>query len=286
MSRPHASIAAAALAPLALGLAAGPMSSRTHDTAAPTMSSSRSKVSCQAVLSACPDVGCAQEGSSDAITNELKRRVPNAGVARTLTFDDFKRLQDDEVSAFGDEKIEPTESDRTAKLHNLKLPGGRVSEGDLVQVMGYLVGRPHANNGESVNCKLTGTANNDFHLTLADDPGADETSGIVVEMTPQVRDTPARRTTWTLMRLVSVQTQQLQVLATGQLFYDNKHHVNDDPENVHAGDPKRFSLFEVHPVIQFYVCNLPTTCDPAQPSDWITLESYKGAKGTRTPPPA
>jgi len=50
-----------------------------------------------------------------------------------------------------------------------------------VQVVGYLVGKPHANSGESVNCKLTGATNNDFHLTLADDPASEEFSGIVVD---------------------------------------------------------------------------------------------------------
>jgi hypothetical protein len=269
MSRSHPAIAAATLAPLALGLAAGPLSSATRggtSTRAAAVSA-RGKIACAATLLACPEAGCAHDGTSDAVTNELKRRVPAAGTPRTLTLDDFKRLQDDEIAAFGDDKIEPAEAERTQGLSNLKVAGGRVSEGDLVQVVGFLVGKPHANSGESVNCKLTGSTNNDFHLTIADDPTADEFSGIVVEMTPQVRPK-----TWTLRRVSDAQKLARPVLVVGQLFYDNKHHVNDDPENPSGGDPKRFSLFEVHPVTQFFVCRTTDQCDPARAADWTPLE--------------
>jgi hypothetical protein len=270
MSRQHSAIAAATLVPLALGLAAGPLSSPTRGGARTTSTEAhaRTKVACAASLLACPEAGCAHDGSSDAVTNELKRRVPPAGAPRTLTLDDFKRLQDDEIAVFGDDKIEPDEAERTKGLRNLKVDGGRVSEGDLVQVVGFLVGKPHANSGESVNCKLTGSTNNDFHLTIADDPASDEFNGIVVEMTPQ-----ARPKTWTLKRVTAVQKLERPVLVVGQLFYDNKHHVNDDPENPGGGDPKRFSLFEVHPVTQFFVCRTTDQCDPARAADWTTLEA-------------
>src|ERR1700716_1413224 len=120
MSRQHSAIAAATLAPLALGLAAGQFSSvaRGGTRATATAASGKTKIACAASLLACPEAGCAHEGSSDAVTNALKRAVPAGGNPRTLTLDDFKRLQDDEVAAFGDDKIEPDEAERTKGLHN------------------------------------------------------------------------------------------------------------------------------------------------------------------------
>jgi len=277
MPKQNAAISAATLAPLAIALATGSLTGASGAVAsrsarATAATGANSKVACAAVLVACPEDGCAHAGTSDAVTNELKRRVPTSGAPRTLTFDDFKRLQDDEIAAFGDDKTEPTAAERS-KLHNLAVGGGVVSEGDLVQIVGFLVGKSHANSGESVNCKLTGTTNNDFHITIADDPSSDEFAGIVVEMTPQVR-----KKAWTLKALAAAETLQRPVLAVGQLFYDNKHHVNDDPENPTGGDPKRFSLFEVHPITAFFVCKTTEQCDPNRATDWLALEDPNAVK--------
>jgi hypothetical protein len=278
MPKQNAAINAATLVPLALALATGPLigaasGSATSSARTTSATAAKAKVACAAVLSACPEAGCAHTDTPDAVTNELKRRLPAGGSPKLLTLDDFKRLQDDEIAAFGDDRIEPTEAERSKSLHQLSIGGGKVSEGDLVQVVGFLVGTSHANSGESVNCKLTGSANNDFHITIADDPSSDEFAGIVVEMTPQVR-----KKAWTLKALAAAEALDRPVLVIGQLFYDNKHHVNDDPENPQGGDPKRFSLFEVHPVTAFFVCKTAEQCDPNRPGDWLALEDPNALK--------
>lgn len=278
MPKQNAAINAATLVPLAIALATGPLvgaSGGRATVSAKTTSATaaKAKVACAAVLSVCPEMGCAPANTPDAVTNELKRRVPTGGSPKLLTLDDFKRLQDDEIAAFGNDRIEPTEVERLKNLHQLSVSGGRVSEGDLVQVVGFLVGKSHSSSGESVNCQLAGAANNDFHITIADDASSEEFAGIVVEMTPQVR-----KKAWTLKALAAAEALERPVLVVGQLFYDNKHNINDDPENPHGGDPKRFSLFEVHPVTAFFVCKTSEQCDPSRLSDWLALEDPNATK--------
>ena len=87
-------------------------------------------------------------------------------------------------------------------------------------------------------------------------------------MVPQ--DRPAR---WTIDRLQEVAQQGRQVRVRGQLFYDNEHVVNDEPDHPIGGQPKRFSLWEVHPITEFMVCKMPKkSCDPGDSSIWQTLE--------------
>lgn len=59
---------------------------------------------------------------------------------------------------------------------------------------------------------------------------------------------------WTAQKLRRIARERWPVVVRGQLLYDNKHEVNDDPDDVKSGEPKRFSLWEVHPVTEFYVC--------------------------------
>jgi len=222
---------------------------------------------CVQHLSACPDRGCANAGTPDASLNERKRTWPPSSAATEITLDDFEALQTQADRLFGHRK-QLTAQDR-GLLHHLKLTSfqGHVSEGDFVQVVGYLVGLPHrpkAEGPESVNCNLTddGThRNNDFHIPIARNPGDTEYKGVVVEMIPQKR--PA---TWKIDTIQQMARDQLQVLVRGQLMYDNKHLVNKDPQNDN-GQPKRFSLWEVHPVTEFYVC-LRTSCASDDLTQW------------------
>jgi len=40
--------------------------------------------------------------------------------------------------------------------------------------------------------------------------------------------------------------------------------------------PKRFTLFEIHPVNSFHVCNARSfrRCDPKKPAEWLDLEAF------------
>lgn len=259
--------AAASLLPLAIGLAtfAG------KPPSAPTESEKTKTSICADVgeLGECPETGCADptDDAEHALVNSIKRSLPKGNTPKTLTFADFQRLQNQVAKKFGDEsKVSLDESERK-QLHALSFKGGQISEGDLVQIAGFLVGKPHANKKESVNCGLTGVANNDFHIPFAADPDDDDVDGIVVEMIPQ--DRPAE---WNLKALGKVENAKMMVLVVGQLFYDNMHGVNTDPDSG-GGDPKRFSLFEIHPVTRFLVCMQQNNkCDVKDLSQWKKLE--------------
>jgi hypothetical protein len=60
------------------------------------------------------------------------------------------------------------------------------------------------------------------------------------------------------------------LLIEGGLFYDNLHFANADANNPMQGQPKRFSLWEIHPVTSLKVCKKRTVsqCDPDRASDW------------------
>jgi hypothetical protein len=230
---------------------------------------------CHKTLDACPAHGCAKPGTPDALVNQLKRTMPDPSTARSLTLEDFEVLQDQADTLVGQKKS----LSKTArnKLRNLDLRSSndKVSEGDSVQLTAYIIGlpnRPKASGKESVNCRLTGVRNNDFHIPIAGHPEDTEFEGIVVEMIPQ--DRPEG---WTVRKLRWIAHEKRPVLIQGQLFYDNKHLVNDDPDEEKHGDPKRFSLWEIHPVSKFYVCMKPSKkCDRTDLTDWeplVTVET-------------
>ena len=225
---------------------------------------------CAADLDHCPQRGCAAAGTAAAFINERKRTFPLAGTPVHLTLDDFDSLQT-QAGQFVGQNVALTTAARN-KLKNLNSSTGKVSEGDLIQVTGFVVGLedhlPRANSsGESVNCKIHGKTANDFHIPIADDSAASPFEAIVIEMIPQKR--PAA---WTLAKLRKFAKDGTPVLVRGQLLYDNKHRVNDDPENPLGGQPKRFSLWEVHPVTEFYSCDAPDkNCDPTDVLQWKLL---------------
>ena len=226
---------------------------------------------CKPNLAACPTHGCAAPGSTHALLNQTKRAIPQQTQPTVLTLDDFETLQHVADQRLGEQQKNLTAQKRT-KLRNLPVPAGTVSEGALVEVRGFVVGlpnRPSANkSGESVNCRLRGERDNDFHIPVARRWTHSEFRSIVVEMVPQ--DRPAR---WTIDRLQEVAQQGRQVRVRGQLFYDNEHVVNDEPDHPIGGQPKRFSLWEVHPITEFMVCKMPKkSCDPGDSSIWQTLE--------------
>jgi len=135
---------------------------------------------------------------------------------------------------------------------SLKSATRTVSEGDLVEFRGFLIGlptRPGASGAESVNCRLSGASNSDFHIPMSLNADDSEFEGIVVEMIPQDRN-PG----WTTKKLKRAAREGRPVIVRGQLFYDNKHLVNDDPDEPLHGQPKRHSLWEIHPVTALLVC--------------------------------
>jgi hypothetical protein len=232
---------------------------------------------CKPTLSACLDTGCAQEGSAHALMNQSKRTFAT-GTPVTLSFSDFSALQDatDAVVDQGQEI-----PDRSV-IQSLQVGSSTMGEGTAVQVVAFLVSAPpptsgpHPNTGESVNCNLPGPANNDFHIPISEEAGQTEFDGIVAEMIPQGQDSGSTRNPgWTLTKLKQVQTSHRMVKIAGRLFYDNAHVVNGDRQNPLPSQPKRFSLWEIHPISQFSVCKKANnSCAVDTASDWTLLEDF------------
>jgi hypothetical protein len=227
--------------------------------------------SCVRELGDCTPQGCAADESKKAIFNKAKNRVPS-GTRNVLTsFADLRALQR-QANALVDQGTELTQEQRDS-LGSLTVANGRVGEGKLARLVGFIVkdSDPHANTGESVNCNLPNQANNDFHISLALRPGNSEFQGVVVEMIPH--DRPDE---WNLPKLRKVKRQALKVMVVGGLFYDNDHVVNSDPTDDLGGEPKRFSLWEIHPITQFFVCQRAgNSCRPTNVHQWTKLEDFQ-----------
>jgi hypothetical protein len=206
--------------------------------------------------------GCSAPGSAHGLVNQLKRTVPPQGTPTMLTFDAFSQLQSAAVELV-DESVEIPPAERT-KIKSIETTEGTVGEGSRVRLVAFLSdGSPHANSGESVNCNLKTEANNDIHISVTEAKNASEFEGIVVEMIPQ--DRPSN---WTSSDVETLRGKVL--LIEGGLFYDNLHFANGDANNPIPNQPKRFSLWEIHPVTSVRVCKDATVgqCDPDRASDW------------------
>ena len=138
-----------------------------------------------------------------------------------------------------------------------------MGEGSRVRLVAFLSeGKRHPNTGESVNCNLKKEVNNDMHISVAETKNRSEFEGIVVEMIPQDRPRTGHRG--------SRQAARESAPDRGGLFYDNLHFANGDANNPIPRQPKRFSLWEIHPVTSVKVCKKikVSQCDPDQASDW------------------
>lgn len=245
---------------------------------------SKSSGACAADLASCKDTGCAAPGSDHAVFNRAKRRRPDisAQPVALKVPEDFEALQEaaeTKVGSGGD-----IAGDSRAELVDIDTSGGKVGEGSLVRVFGFLTAKPaglgpHPNTGESVNCKLRGEPNNDIHIPVVDQAGESEFQGIVVEMIPQDRN---KNPGWDSKTLIAVAKKGFEVWIEGGLFYDNEHKVNDDQDNPLSGQPARMSLWEVHPITTFLVCSNPAGCSHKSKTGWKPLSAFKTKSHTHT----
>jgi hypothetical protein len=240
---------------------------------------SKSAGACHPDLASCPANGCSDPTSAadHAAFNEAKRNIPAAGTKPVLLdiANDFPALQQAAEEKVGSGGDIPAAS--RAELADLDTSGGKVGEGSLVRVFGFLTSKPdglgpHPNTGESVNCNLKGEPNNDIHIPLVDQPGQSEYEGIVVEMIPQGR---ASKSGWDSKTLIAVAKKGLEVMVEGQLFYDNQHKVNAEQDDPLKGQPARMSLWEVHPITSFLVCPKTTGCSHTSKTEWVQLSKFK-----------
>ena len=232
--------------------------------------------------------GCtnARAASYDPFLNFLKNQIPGAELASTadLGKTDFKKLETRIPAGMG--------TGRQAKFAS-KLAA--LGQGNIVTVIAYLYfvedtgkgsgGR--ASPGETCNCRLQLPDSYDYHIGLGFDPALAaqirkdkpqpvpgqpttmDKSSVVAEMTPHTRAPK-----WTFARVNSLQGQQVKVV--GQLMIDNMHLKTSDDCGLSgaAASCWRSTVWEVHPVTQFYFCNLSTVCDKSSPdSAWTALDN-------------
>ncbi len=231
--------------------------------------------------------GCTDSAHKyDAYLNFLKNQVPGAASASTvfLSGTDFKSLEG---------KIPKT---LHSSNHAKSAPAlANLGEGNIFTVIAFLYfvedtskganGKPSI--GETTNCKLQLPDSYDFHIGLGFDlalaqqilknkpqpvfghPTEMDKTSVVAEMTPHTRDAK-----WTFARVNSLQGQQVKVV--GQLMVDNVHlNTKDDCSFPGAlASCWRSTVWEVHPVTQFFVCNLKAGCDKNSPdSAWTSLDN-------------
>jgi hypothetical protein len=194
--------------------------------------------------------------------------------ATPITIFHMRRL---EVEA---DRVLPKRADRTIDdrrmISRFDLGDCAIGEGSAVRVAGYIApsGRSstagaHEGSVESVNCRLGTSANADIHIPItAGAKNEDECHGVVVEMIPQGRDAHPG---WTVAALRDLAKKRRLVLFVGRLFYDNEHLVRPDCAAPHVQQPKRASLWEVHPVIEMYVCK-DDACTANSAQGWTKID--------------
>ncbi len=291
MNRINRTVGAISLTCLLLGIPAYLLADRAHDLASQATGQqaancdpgSLDSTTCHTQFpTGCSD---AARPTYDAYLNFLKNQTPGPDVPSTalLTGDDFLSLEGQLPSGL--------KSRNHARFASFLAD---LNEGNIVTVIGYLyfaedTGKGSSGRaafGETCNCKLQLPGSFDYHIGLgfdaalaqqiqatkpqpdAHNPGDMEQTSVVAEMTPHTR-----HSNWTFDRVNSLQGKQVKVV--GQLMVDNVHfNPRDDCNFTNSGQNCwRATVWEVHPVTQFYVCNLDAGCNQSSPdSSWTSLD--------------
>lgn len=177
-------------------------------------------------------------------------------------------------------------------------PLADLGEGNIYTAIAYLYfvqdtskgspGKPVK--GETCNCRIADPADFDYHIGLGFDANLAaqahkrhpksgsvlfsklQKKSVVAEMTPYPRHT--RHPNWTFGRVNSHQGEQVKVV--GQLMVDN-FHFNATADCGFQGAALgcwRSTVWELHPIMKFYVCNVSSGCDASSPdSAWTDLDT-------------
>lgn len=216
--------------------------------------------------------GLTGAGGEEAVQNSVKNDFCAPGLTQPISIADLQKLQaqvnEDSSINFGDEDAPPRHKGPATSRGPLQ----NLGEGKLVTLQGFvLFGREEG--AESVNCEKAvpnQPAFHDIHIELVDSSSvSDECSGIVAEMIPHHR--PA---SWTADRVQEVADAKAMVRVTGQLFFDSSHFPCQNGQGV-RDNPKRASLWEIHPIYKFEVCQGDCTGSDAQ---WVPIDQWKTTK--------
>ncbi len=231
--------------------------SKLHTTAATDQGSQDFAQSCESpafpseptlVDSAC---GVAGSGGAETAQNKQKDDFCASGDPEAIDFDKLKELQ---TQVANDASI--NWGNRNAATHQKGPATDRahlqqIGEGKLVSLNGFVfIARQEGK--ESVNCGPAvpnQPVYHDIHISIVNNASeADECNSVVVEMSPHHRPVE-----WSAENVEKLAKSHTPVRVTGHLFFDSSHVPCVSGQSV-AGNPKRFSLWEIHPVYKFEVC--------------------------------
>jgi len=213
--------------------------------------------------------GLAGSGGAETTQNDAKNNFCAPDPPKPVLLTDMvalqAKVQQDSSIAFGNTRQHPLSSE--AGPQQDRSPLVALGEGDEVVIQGYvLIARQEG--AESVNCGKqvpNEPVYHDIHISLVQNPGDAECSGIVVEMTPHHRPEA-----WTPALVNEVANAKLPVRVTGQRMFDSSHSPCTNGGAI-QGDPKRASLWEVHPIYKFEVCP-QGNCSSG---GWVPLELWQ-----------
>ena len=199
---------------------------------------------------------CGIAGGSTDPAKQAESRAKNNFCAagqrlRAMTYQDFVNLQ----KRSGD--IPRNLVDRSAVR--------KLGEGQYVSYIAFLEEAHYSDvgAGEAVNCNIPGRTTNDIHIVLMQKLHQDECRSTTAEISPHFR--PAG---WTDTKLKQA-AKGHPVRLSGQLFFDGSHSPcsGDSRPN-----PKRVSVWEIHPVYSVEVCSQTTVTQCQSPSaQWKRL---------------
>ena len=177
---------------------------------------------------------CGPDGVGDTETNHLKNRVdvPNANDYHEVTFSavtTLPRLP----------KGSPTR--RNSPNWPNVAPQITPLEGAPIAVVGFIFSIKKQG-AEGTNCSFTGANEVDWHVPLVSNASDDETTAIVVELTPRIRKEHLQH--WTDANLTPSGSKP-KFRISGWLMYDPNHPA-------HLGKFRQ-TLWEIHPVTKIEV---------------------------------
>jgi hypothetical protein len=216
------------------------------------------------------DSQCGLNGSgtgAEGQQNSVKNNFCAKGTPRPVTIDYLTSLQaqveKNKSINFGDENTGTRKKGPTTD----RAPLRKLGEGRLVTLKAYvLIARQEG--GESVNCGKNvpnQAPYHDIHISLvASTDETNECAGVVAEMSPHHRPDA-----WTHTNVERLATAKLPVRVTGQLYFDSSHVPCSNGQGVRS-NPRRVSLWEIHPIYKFEVCT--ANCDGA--GTWLPLDQW------------
>jgi hypothetical protein len=196
---------------------------------------------------------------------EVKRPIdskcgPSGDAAAKKALD----LQDEAKDNFCAKGTAPKEL-QFADYPKMQAAAQKLGEGKLVRIVAYVDRARYSDvgKGESVNCNLSGDIDNDVHVPLLAKPGANECTSVTAEISPHYRPNA-----WTPENL---NKQTMPVRITGQLLFDAEHKPCTKTK---VEEPKRQSVWEIHPVYKVELCTAKSASDCVAGNDsvWTALQ--------------